>query len=232
MTEPNRQTPPQQPLPLVVAQQPVADPAPEHPSSAAPGVRRHSIRGSALATVAVLLAFGAGTAVGNVAGPNSSPDTPAAATSASAAPSSTTAGAAAPTTATPTLASAPRTPATTAAPKPASYRKLSERQWKLVAKNPDAHLHKTYLIYGTVTQFDSATGTDTFRANVAHKRMAEEWDYPTNTMLTGPESALDDLVEDDVFQAKVTVLGSLSYDTQIGGETTVPLLRIDSIKLL
>ena len=46
-----------------------------------------------------------------------------------------------------------------------------------------------------------------------------------NTLLTGSAKQLDDLVEDDVFRASVTVLGKIDYDTQIGGNTTVPLLE-------
>jgi hypothetical protein len=30
----------------------------------------------------------------------------------------------------------------------------------------------------------------------------------------------------------VTVLGSMDYDTQIGGNTTVPLLEVSSIKVI
>ncbi|WBC08377.1 hypothetical protein [Micromonospora sp. WMMA1947] len=83
-----------------------------------------------------------------------------------------------------------------------------------------------------MTQFDAATGTDTFRADVAHRRMSDEFDYETNTILSGSGTDLADLVEDDIFRAKVIVLGSFSYDTQISGSTTVPLLQIDSIKVV
>ncbi|TDB69924.1 hypothetical protein [Micromonospora sp. KC723] len=140
---------------------------------------------------------------------------------------------AAPTTAAPTTAA--RSPTKTTPrpkPKPPSYKTLSARQWKLIAKNPDAYLGKHYVVYGRVTQFDAATGTDTFRANVAHRRMPDEYDYETNTMFSGSESDLTNLVEDDIFRANVTVLGSYSYDTQIGGQTTAPLLLVDSIKVL
>jgi hypothetical protein len=40
------------------------------------------------------------------------------------------------------------------------------------------------------------------------------------------------IVEDDVFRASVTVLGKMDYDTQIGGNTTVPLLEVNSIKVI
>lgn len=117
-------------------------------------------------------------------------------------------------------------------PKPKTYKALTAREWKLIAKNPDAYKGKTYVVYGVVTQFDSATGDDTFRADIGHKNMAEAYDYETNTLLTGTADQLKNIVEDDEFRANVTVMGSFSYDTQLGGNTTVPLLQIDLIKVL
>jgi hypothetical protein len=40
------------------------------------------------------------------------------------------------------------------------------------------------------------------------------------------------VAQGDLFRGYVTVLGSLSYDTQIGGTTTVPALTIDAMKIL
>ncbi len=125
---------------------------------------------------------------------------------------------------------------TTEPTKPAKkeYKTLSSRAFKKFAKDPDSHLGKTYVIYGEITQFDSATGTDTFRANTGPKKLKISYgytDYSQNTILTGAESEFDDLVEGDCFKAKVTVLGSYSYDTQIGGNTTVPMLWVDSISV-
>ncbi|MEO3777295.1 hypothetical protein ABGB16_10675 [Micromonospora sp. B11E3] len=188
--------------------------------------------------LALAVALGTGVVIGAVTAGNGDPavsavDGSPSATASSAAHTSAAPTTAAPTTAAPTSAAPSLTKTTPPAkPKPPSYQTLSERRWKLVAKNPDAYLGKTYVVYGRVTQFDAATGTDSFRADVAHRRMADEWDYETNTMLTGSDSDLEDLVEDDTFRAKVTVLGSYSYDTQIGGQTTVPLLQVDSITVL
>lgn len=122
---------------------------------------------------------------------------------------------------------------TTTKPRPITYRSISARQWALIAKNPDAHVGEHYVVHGQVTQFDSATGTDTFRADVdgvVHRPSYGFVDYPTNTILTGDEQDFENLVANDLFKANVTVLGSQSYDTQIGGNTTVPLLEVDSIR--
>ena len=124
-------------------------------------------------------------------------------------------------------------PATTAPPAAAVYQALTARTWAQIAKDPDAHAGETYIVYGEVAQFDAATGTSTFRADVGGVRQYPDdigfVDYPTNTVLDGDESALSPVVEKDLFTAKVEVTGSLSYDTQIGGSTTVPELQVDSI---
>jgi hypothetical protein len=115
----------------------------------------------------------------------------------------------------------------------ATYRALTARTWAQIAKDPDAHAGETYIVYGEVTQFDAATGQSAFRADVGGVRQYPDdigyVSYPTNTVLDGDAAALSPVVQNDLFAAKVTVTGSLSYDTQIGGSTTVPELQVDSI---
>jgi hypothetical protein len=118
-------------------------------------------------------------------------------------------------------------------PKAARAVKVTERQWAKVLKDPDAHSGKRYIVYGQVTQFDSATGKDTFRADTAHADTTEYGNFEgANTILTGDEEVLPDLVEGDVFRASVTVVGSYDYDTQIGGDTTVLYLAVHSLKVI
>ncbi|MFI7492683.1 hypothetical protein ACIBXA_30330 [Micromonospora echinaurantiaca] len=254
MTDPTNPTPADEPAgqPQPAPEPPMAprDPQPDAtlPFSAAaqPQVtiplgapispKRSNARAWAVGGLALAIALAAGAVIGAFVAEDAEPAA-IANTSTSPAPSATPTTPAsttvAPTTAAPTSA-APSPTKTTPAPKPKppSYKTLSERQWKLIAKNPDAYIGKTYVVYGVVTQFDAATGVDTFRADVAHRRMADKYDYETNTLLTGLAADLDNLVEDDIFRANVTVLSSFSYGTQIGGETTVPLLQVDSIKVL
>jgi hypothetical protein len=49
-------------------------------------------------------------------------------------------------------------------------------------------------------------------------------------VFVGDEGQLEEFVAGDVVAINTESLGSLSYDTQIGGSTTVPLFRIVSIK--
>jgi hypothetical protein len=107
------------------------------------------------------------------------------------------------------------------------------RRWGLHVHGRQWAAGEAIIVYGQVRQFDSATGTDTFRASVdgvVHKPSCGYVDYEKNTVLTSPGGAeLGDLVQDDLFKAEVVVAGSLSYDTQIGGSTTVPLLLVTKI---
>jgi hypothetical protein len=111
--------------------------------------------------------------------------------------------------------------------------RVSKRQWAKIVKKPESYKGDQYIIYGQVTQFDSATGDDNFLADTAHRNtMSYGFFDGENTLLTGNAKQLDDLVEDDIFRASVTVLGKMDYDTQIGGNTTVPLLEVNSLKVI
>jgi hypothetical protein len=121
-------------------------------------------------------------------------------------------------------------PATTFAAAPAKA--ITEREWQLIAKNPDSHIGERVIVYGQVTQFDSATGTTGFRANVGAvaKKASYGWaDYDTNTVLTGTGGLLDQVVQGDLFKAEVTVAGSYSYQTTMGGSLTAPSLLVTKI---
>lgn len=113
---------------------------------------------------------------------------------------------------------------------------LSARELSLVVKRPDDHVGDVMVVYGNITQFDAATGTCIFRANIAHTNMADTWDYEHNSMFAGGDGdadceLLDDFVTDDEVRITATSLGSFSYDTQIGGNTTVPMFNVEKITL-
>ncbi|MFD1517052.1 hypothetical protein [Pseudonocardia yunnanensis] len=113
------------------------------------------------------------------------------------------------------------------------HRVINTRDWQLIVKDPDAYEGERIIVYGRVTQFDAATGNDTFRASVdSVDHPGNAYAFDTNTMLSGEAAALRDVVNDDLFRAEVTVAGSMSYSTQIGGSTTVPMLTVDTIKVI
>jgi len=111
---------------------------------------------------------------------------------------------------------------------------VSARQLSKIAKSPDDYIGKTLVVYGEVSQFDAATGECTFRADIGNTNMAYSWSYEYNSIFTSGDGEsdcpkLDDIVQDDEVRMTVTSLGSFSYDTQIGGRTTVPMFKVERI---
>ena len=113
-------------------------------------------------------------------------------------------------------------------PKPTkvSYKKLSDRSWRKVVKSPDSYLGKTYQLWACISQFDAATGDDTFRGQASNKKREYWFSDGDNVLFTGDTDRLADVVEDDILVMSVLSLGSFTYETQIGGETTVPLFEV------
>ena len=82
-----------------------------------------------------------------------------------------------------------------------------------------------------VTQFDSATGTTTFRADTGPQPVADPTDFDQNTFVTAHDSRMvANVVEKDMVTMFVQVQGAYTYDTQIGGSTTVPSLLVNIIE--
>jgi hypothetical protein len=152
-----------------------------------------------------------------------------------------------PATATPTTAptaEATTTPAPTAAatpaptaeptpaptPKPMTYASLSNRAWAKLVKAPDRYTGKGYELWACISQFDAATGDDMFRGQALNRRTSWWWSDGDNAMFEGDAARLEDFVAEDIVVMKVVSEGSYSYDTQAGGNTTVPLFEVRSIK--
>jgi hypothetical protein len=131
-----------------------------------------------------------------------------------------------------TLQDGPSTPAPGPALSLEPARSISSREWAQIAKAPDSHAGQRVIVFGVVTQFDASTGEERFRANVDGERQAQWFDYDTNTVLTGTNHLLGDLVADDVFRAEVTVLGAYTYDTTMGGSMSVPQLAVTRIDVI
>jgi hypothetical protein len=213
------------------------------PVAAGPAVRggfRVTKRRLVVGSVVALIALGA---IGNVMGapagaprtgsPTPSPELAAAPTTA---PTSTPSGAGPTVTDSATPEPTPEpTPEATPVPTPeptltaTTYAKLSARGWSQLVKAPDNYTGRGYLVWGCITQFDAATGTDSFRAQASYQKEDYWYTDGDNVLFSGTTEQLADFVQDDVIYMKVVSLGSFSYDTQIGGNTTVPLFDIVSI---
>jgi hypothetical protein len=128
----------------------------------------------------------------------------------------------------PTVELVPEEEATPELVLPKKYAKLNERNWKKVVKAPDKYTGKGYQIWACITQFDAATGEDAFRGDASFKKLKYWWEG-ANAYFTGEPRALGDIVKGDVVVMNVVGLGSLDYETQIGGNTTVPSFLVTKI---
>ena len=109
---------------------------------------------------------------------------------------------------------------------PATYRTVTDREYALIVKDPDSHVGEKVRVYGIVTQADAITGPTNLLADTSATPSSEWYDFDTNTLVSAPGRKLfSQIVEDDIVTFYVEVVGSYSYDTQIGGNTTVPHLQ-------
>jgi hypothetical protein len=116
----------------------------------------------------------------------------------------------------------------------APARVISARDWQVIAKDPEAHDGDRIVLFGEVTQFDTALGADRFRASVDAVQHAydESAGYDTTAVLSGSRSDLAGVVEGDVFRAEVTVEGTSDYRRMLGGDITVPALTVTEIQVI
>ena len=128
-------------------------------------------------------------------------------------------------------------PAAPTTPDLATFAETDDRNWALIAKDPDSHAGTNLILYGTITQFDSATGRCAMLISTAATQKEMSYDYEQNVMAYSGDGTttcptFDPLVEGDHIKVWATVIESFSYDTQIGGNTTVPLIEVWQAELL
>ncbi len=112
-----------------------------------------------------------------------------------------------------------------------TYATVTQREFALMAKDPDAWAGRKIVVYGVITQFDSATGATSFRADTGPAPMMDVYDYDQNTVITAYDADMvTDFVEKDRVTMFVEVQGAMTYETQIGGSTTVPSLTANIIE--
>lgn len=114
-----------------------------------------------------------------------------------------------------------------------THHTVSSEEWAQIAKDPASYRGQCITVYGQVIQFDDNTGPGSFRAEAGGQHVAPQFgfvDYPTsNALFDGDAATLKPIVQDDLFTAQVTVAGSATYDTAIGGSTSAPVFRVDSV---
>lgn len=108
-----------------------------------------------------------------------------------------------------------------------------------IVKNPDAVKGQTFVMVVNITQFDAATGACNFRGYWDNEPREYNFEYGgDNALFTSGNGdtdcpVFDGIDQNDTIRVWATSLGSFSYDTQVGGSTTVPsfdVLRAEVLK--
>jgi len=119
--------------------------------------------------------------------------------------------------------------AITALPDFGAFPALDGPTWAQIIKNPDAYVGTRAILYGKVVQFDVNTGSCAFRMNTGPAQTRYSFDYNQNTYVEAGANdckLLGPIVQDDHLRIWVTVTGSRTYSTTIGGSATALELDI------
>lgn len=113
-----------------------------------------------------------------------------------------------------------------------TYQALTPRDYALIAKDPTKHIGERIVVFGEISQFDSATGPNLFMANTAAEQASDYWGLETSAVVTGKPGLFDDVVADDVVKIWATVTGDWTYDTALKVPRTVLSLQANMIEVI
>lgn len=102
----------------------------------------------------------------------------------------------------------------------ATYALLTEREFALLSKDPDAISGRKILLYGWVTQADADTGTDRFLA-VTGPTQGEWYDYDLKIVVSGDRQQIAPIREGQYVTVYGVVTGSNTFPLQTGGSATI-----------
>lgn len=116
---------------------------------------------------------------------------------------------------------------------PDNYDTVSERDWLMVERDPDAHEGDRYQLYGYVTQADAATGNISIRVDTSPVQKYRWFDYDVNTfMVAGLDDVFSDVVQGDHVRILAEVEGAFSYNTRIGGSASAVLATAYDVEVI
>ncbi|GAA3231638.1 DUF4190 domain-containing protein [Oerskovia jenensis] len=111
-----------------------------------------------------------------------------------------------------------------------SFTAVDAAAWAQIAKDPEAYVGDKIVLYAEVTQFDAATGSDSFRAGTGAEQPSSPFELDVNTLLSGDRSILADVTVGDVLKVHAIVEGATTYDTVMGGGMTAPVLEVAAVE--
>ncbi|WP_156516077.1 MULTISPECIES: hypothetical protein [unclassified Rhodococcus (in: high G+C Gram-positive bacteria)] len=112
-----------------------------------------------------------------------------------------------------------------------TYAAIGEREYAVLARNPDAEKGKRFVLYGYITQFDSVTGSSMFRANTSAVGGTQWYDFDLNTIVNFDPTVGRDVVDKDIVTLYAEIMGSQTYTTTLGGNETALVLKANIIEV-
>ena len=112
---------------------------------------------------------------------------------------------------------------------PKTYAKLAKADWTKVLGAADRTVAKGYQVWACITQFDTATGRESFRAAASYRKEPSWSRLATNAYFNGTEKQLAPISPGDVVQMNVVGLGPFDYPTNASGTTTLPTFYVTRI---
>ena len=106
-----------------------------------------------------------------------------------------------------------------------TFQEITSRELSLYLKDPERHAGQRLVLYGTVRQFDSVTGPESFLANVSAVPNSEVSETES-ALIYGDKALLGPIVEGDTVKMHVKLLGTMSYENAVGGEMTLPSFSV------
>ncbi|MHA7132219.1 hypothetical protein [Oerskovia turbata] len=113
-----------------------------------------------------------------------------------------------------------------------SFTAVDAANWAQIAKDPEQHVGEKIVLFAEVTQFDAATGSDSFRASTGAEQPSAPFDLDVNTLLSGDRTILADVTVGDVLKVHAIVEGATTYDTVMGGGMTAPVLEVAAVEVV
>jgi hypothetical protein len=112
-----------------------------------------------------------------------------------------------------------------------TYAAIGEREYAMLARNPDAEKGRRFVLYGYITQFDSVTGSSMFRANTSAVGGTQWYDFELNTIVNFDPTIGQGVVEKDIVMLYAEIVGSQTYTTTLGGNETALVLKANIIEV-
>ena len=110
-----------------------------------------------------------------------------------------------------------------------TYEEITQRDFEMILKDVSAQSGRRIILYGSIRQFDSATGPDRFLADVGTSALGVG--NFESAHLIGNSATLKPFVKDDRVKMHVVVDGEYSYTSTADFKLTVPQFQVGIIEL-